>query len=226
MKYPEIGHGPARIVDTSALSEAERYEVYRRVAERFGIFDAAPHFINLIGVRGYRDGKPAENAPNRYNDTLAVVRRDPAQRCSELRASVDPGDRYTRDPLHPAGCANLSPGQYRYKLGLHKGRPALVQAGPVRVWRDSNENYSRERGEREESGYFGLNIHDGGSGEHVGGWSAGCQVVHGGADGAAWQELLRLARKHPGPTILYTLIECAELADLRDVRSYGTRTPL
>lgn len=65
--------------------------------------------------------------------------------------------------------AVLKPGTYTYQIGMHKaGRPgahrALIQAGPVTVL----------RGAAEEAGWFGINIHRGGTTTTS---SEGCQTV-------------------------------------------------
>ncbi len=197
----------------SGASEATLYGRYKAVIERIGRFDSRRRAINLLGIRGYRDGRPVSNSPDRYNDTIAVIWRDAAgrKRVREFLASVDPGQYWTDNPMRSAGCAHLVDGQYRYKTGLHKGRPGLVQAGPVTIWRDGDRDHEQGAGETVETGYFGINIHDAGTGSRVGKWSAGCQVVHGGRTGTAWQELLELADDHPTDTIYYTLVDRAVL---------------
>ncbi|MFH0883106.1 MAG: peptidoglycan-binding domain-containing protein [bacterium] len=130
--------------------------------------------LNLVGVCGWMDGKVVENRWNEYNDTIYVVEH--GKTVSGFRASVDPGR--LREP-NPKGTAHLLPGLYRYRLGLHRQREtALVQAGPVRVERFLDDVESGDSKTVEE-GWFGINIHRGGSGSFVGEWSAGCQVIHG-----------------------------------------------
>ena len=45
---------------------------------------------------------------------------------------------------------------------------------------DKNKDGIRESDSIVETGYFGINLHAGGTTESVGNWSAGCQVIWGG----------------------------------------------
>ena len=203
-------HGPAT---TGGSSEPASYDLFREVIERIGRFDTRPDCLNLLGIRGYVDGRPTENVPDAYNDTIAAVWRDQDGRkhVGQYRATVDPGAFHTIHTDQQHGVAHLVDGQYSYKVGTHKGRPALEQATPVTVWRDGNKDHRQDAGELIESGMFGINIHDGGTSSTVGKFSAGCQVVHGGRTGAAWTELMDLANAHPAGTISYTLVDRAVL---------------
>lgn len=89
-------------------------------------------------------------------------------------ASVDPGKYYIDHPINPQGCARLKCGLWAYALGEHHLFKALVQADEVTVDRlDKNGKKIRE-----ETGWFGINIHSGGPEYMVGRFSAGCQVIH------------------------------------------------
>lgn len=205
----ERGRSPER----GAAREEYDYERYRAVIERSGTFESAPGAVNLLGIRGYSDGRAVPNVPDEYNDTIAAIWRDPEgrRRVREFRATVDPGQDYTDQPMNAGGCAHLIDGQYVYRLGEHKGRPALVQAGPVNVWRDADRDHGRDGGEGAVVVRRGINIHSGGSGSRVGRWSAGCQVVHAGVDGGEWAAFLEIVRAHTGRTIRYTLVDRAML---------------
>ena len=220
--YGTSGGVLERPIDTSMLSEAERYDLYRLLIERVGIFDTRPGHVNLIGIRGYLNGRPTENRPDRYDDTIATVFIDGGRkRVEEYESTTDPGKPYTEKPLNSAGCAHLMEGrQYLYKPGKHNGRDALVQAGPVTVWRDRDKDHARDAGELVEEGWFGINIHNGGTGEVVGEWSAGCQVIRGGEQGAAWQSFLRRVSQHPAPTLRYALVNRTALVHAPNPRSY------
>lgn len=139
--------------------------------------------VALMGVRGYdlAMGDPGENDVGIYDD--AIIRRI-GDELTVWRASTDPGLIYIKNPTNPKGCASLRPGLWWYALGPHKNHPALVQEEPVEVDRVSvtGKVVSRDRG------FFGLNIHSGGSQYSVGSFSAGCQVIWcpEGAWGATW----------------------------------------
>ncbi len=198
---------------SNASNSAANYDRYRAIIRRVGTFDEGPDLVNLIGIRGFSKGKPTPNTPDEYNDTIVAVwlDRDGSKRTREFLATVDPGQHFTQDPMRRAGCAHLCDGQYTYKRGKHKGRDALVQASPVTIWRDADKNHRRGPGERTETGMFGINIHDAGSGSQVGEWSAGCQGIHKGSNGKDWAEFLELLDLHDSNKIRYTLVDCAAL---------------
>jgi len=126
--------------------------------------------------------------------------------------SVDPGDDYTYDPTNPEGCAHLCDGKYQYQKGSHKGHPALVQAGPVQVWRDLDEDFAQDASEVVESGYFGINIHAGGTSDTIDDWSAGCQIIQGGWTGEPWLTFYERIEAAGQQTYNYYLLTGAELA--------------
>ena len=133
-----------------------------RLLEAHGVTDG----LALLGVRGYylrTMGAPDRNDRDLYDDAIALV--TPSAHVT-FNANVDPS------PIR-RGVASLAPGSYLYRLGIHGlNRPAnrryeaLVQAAPVTVQRD---------GGRRESGWFGINIHRGGSNTTS---SLGCQTIH------------------------------------------------
>jgi hypothetical protein len=111
--------------------------------------------VCLVGIRGYyRDsmGAKGRNDFGLYDDALVLVSPNVH---AAFNASVDPSrsgwNQKVRKPM-----AQLKPGVYRYKIGKHgisRGNPytALVQAAPVTVY----------RGDNEETGFFGINVHKG-----------------------------------------------------------------
>lgn len=103
--------------------------------------------------------------------------------------SADPGRHFLAHPVHPDGALVLAEGQNRgsHARGLHKGRAALVQVGPIAFRRDYNRNAILDPGGAVlvEAGH-GANVHDdAGLGAEA---SAGCVV----APKAAILELLEL----------------------------------
>lgn len=184
------------------------YDRLRSIAERHGSFATGTHHLNLVGVRGWLDGKKVTNAKDAYNDTIYVLYVDAdGTRCVEaFRASVEPG-RFEKK-LNPEGDAHLCDGRYEFRRGLQQGRyPALVQASPVKVWRDADKSGSQDETEhRIHTGYYGINIHYAGTTDRVGMWSAGCQVIWGGANGP-WTRLMALVDRSPQQTFPYTLVD-------------------
>lgn len=126
-----------------------------------------PAFPFSVGRRGYYAdsmGRPGVNDINIYDDAIWLVERVAMW---AFNANCDPG-------RHRAGMANLKPGRWLYRPGIHNiskdpaEHPhyrALVQAAPVTVYRD-------EQGD--DTGLFGINIHCGGRTVTS---SAGCQTI-------------------------------------------------
>jgi lysozyme len=153
--------------------------------------------VCLVGIRGYyRDSMGAKGKNDRgiYDDALILVTPNVH---AAFNANVDPGA-YGINPKVRKGYASLKPGVYRYKLGKHglrRGNPytALVQSGPVTVQRD---------GGREETGWFGINIHKG-SNRSVS--SEGCQTL----PPAQWPAFITLVesemKRNNAKTLSYVL---------------------
>lgn len=160
--------------------------------------------VYIVGIRGYYAnmiGRPNVNDIGAYDDAIIVVSPTTFR---TFNANTDPS-RFER-AINPAGKAQLNPGQYRYRVGVHKaGQPgehlALIQATPVSVSRLSasgrviNPNHK---------GMFGINIHRGGT-TTTG--SEGCQTIPPGQWGEFIQtvrgQLSQLQQKY----IIYYLID-------------------
>jgi hypothetical protein len=186
----------------------------RMVLKRLQLPDAEFGRVHLIGIRGalpdpdgvtIRTG--AGNDPNAYNDAIGVF--GPTLRL--YKGSVDPGLTPTLDPMNPQGCAHLLNGAYLYQPGMHKGHPALIPAGPSRVWRDANRDGIRDPHDQVETGSFGIDIHAGGTSSQVNDWSAGCQVVWGGWSGASWLEFRQLYMQSCQREFRYYLLDASDL---------------
>lgn len=164
---------------------AGRYDYLQRmVSQRGFLFAMDPGHLNIIGVR-------QEDLPDEYDDVLflAYVDRARQKQAPAFRATCDPGRAFTLHPVHPKGVAHIQDGQYRFQLGSFKGRPAVVQAEQIRVWRDTNKNFRFDAGEPFDTGFLSMAIHPGGKSATVGQWSAGCCAVFGGRAGAPWTSL-------------------------------------
>lgn len=195
--------------------------------------DSAPNAWNILGIRSAVPGPdPAtiQQVPeqfDRYNDTLIVFGTQNGQPlCRCFLATVDPGRFYTEHPLNRKGCAHLLNGQYRYTIGKHhisspNGYPALVQAGKVKIWRDQNRNFLRDGCDGVETGFFGVNIHAGGTATEVGRQSAGCQVIKGGRYGAPWRSFMNLMNRDSNSRFWYSLVDAADLIEYHNAREFG-----
>lgn len=175
-------------------------------------YEAAPHQVHLLGIRGATPVGPdviqlTQNLPDCYNDTIAAFGAE----WQLFPASVDPGQTYTDRPLDADGCAHLCNGRYEYRVGEHRGHVALVQVGAVRVWRDRDKEHVQDPHELVETGEFGINIHAGGTQISVGPNSAGCQVIQGGWEGRYWNRFLELCAGSGQRRFSYFLVDALDL---------------
>lgn len=172
---------------------------------------SAPFDLNLFGIRG------ASSQADLYDDGIGIAWTDAAGHPHGrlFRATTDPGRPWLQRPSRASGCAILvGPAWYRgmYALGLHKGRAALVQAGPCRVWRDDDRDavlgpLANPEGFPVEAG-GGINLHDPGAEDpgKVGYSSAGCQVPWRAAYvGEIREALQRQTEAGHGGTLSYAL---------------------
>ena len=149
--------------------------------------------VNVAGVRS------RAALPDEYTDAVVycyladAASLEPGWQCCVMPASTDPGYVALRRPHDLVGSAVMVPGQYKYAVGIHAGpvptakdggRPrreaqylALVQAAPVRVWRDAHcddtIDFQHTHRRADDEPFFSLNVGraDGAA------CSAGCQVV-------------------------------------------------
>ncbi len=191
------------------------YEVqFKRIMEKKGYqyFSDAPYDVNFIGIRS------RDETPDVFNDLLVLEYRDYVGelQTKTFTATTDPGLYYLLNPINLKGTAILKPGQYRgvFKIGEHRGLPALVQNKEITVIRDFNRDSRLDFDQRtEETGWFGIHVHrawEKGS-VKVGKWSAGCQVI---ADPVEFEIFLRImeeARVIHGNAFTYTLLEEKDL---------------
>jgi hypothetical protein len=181
----------------------------KRECKRLGYswFTKGSFNLNIIGVRNPR------GRANEWDDLLCVAYKDPSRqwqlRC--LPATTDPGLYWLQNPMNVHGTAILVPGQYRrcYTLGNHKGRTAVVQIVPVKVWRDNNKDSVIDCGPRI-YGAHGINIHTTGVWKpgNIDKWSAGCQVVRDRrAFDGVFLPVVRRSIHIYGPRLTYTLLD-------------------
>lgn len=187
----------------------------RAAIQRLGYPDPEVGKLHILGLRGATPTSATEitrceNLPDRYNDVICTF----GTTLFLAKATVDPGATYTRTPLHPKGAAHLLNGCWTHKRGLHKGRPALVQAAPVRIWRDTDKDYKRDPAESSVyDGWFGINIHAGGTSPSIGAWSAGCPAIAGGWTGTPWTTFMRLINAADQETYRFYMMDAKELVE-------------
>lgn len=162
--------------------------------------------VQLIGIRS------SLNAPDIYNDVLCVVY--PSNGKDVIRYfdfTTDPGVTYQMKFLNPKGCLVMKPGQYidAYMIGHHQNKlthRALIQVGPVTVYRDADRDGFAEAEGFEETGLYGANIH-GAIAESttgmIGPWSAGCQVHQ---TWSAKEEMMNICENFKGTRNRFTYV--------------------
>lgn len=145
-----------------------------------------PDAMSILYVEGTDvSGAPNANEPNRFNDARFILGFAEGGR-PELRGAwegtTEPGRYWTIAPKDPRGAARIAFGQYKaWTVGTHhRGSPsaheALVQAAPIKVYRDLARHYVREGQPYE--GMFAINQHWGYDLPvgNLGNSSAGCLV--------------------------------------------------
>jgi hypothetical protein len=173
---------------------------------KFKVF-TKPFELNIVGER--KDN----TTPNSFDDKLFVFWKNDNKSWEgkEYQITTDPGTYWLKAPMNVNGTAILKAGQYidAYKIGLHKGKPALVQAKPITVIRDYDRNAILDfNNGKEYTGNFFINIHRAGTAStQVGEWSAGCQVFANEKDFLDFLELVNKDKQLNGDAFTYTLID-------------------
>ena len=179
-------------------------------------FEGAKDYdVNIVGIR---NSATNNQLTNRFDDWITVsYKLNGVWQYNIWTCTTDPGVTHTRQRLlNPMGVARLVPGQYRgtHQIGLHQGKySALVQRGPVKVWRDANKDAKYDETKIDE-GLFGINIHRSsptGTSTQVDGWSAGCQVFANINDYSKFMRIMENARQVFGNKFTYTLIESKDI---------------
>lgn len=196
-------HKPQQIIDAM---ERLKYAVF-----------AAEYDLNLVGIRS------ADLNANTFNDWLCVFhyrKFTGTWAFYPMQCSTDPGLYWRKNPEAAKGVGAIVPGQYRglWQLGMHQGKyPALVQCGPVKLYRDSNKNETLDLDPaKTDVGVFGINLHrakaEAGASANVDKWSAGCQVLAAAEDLDLILHLVALQKQtHGSDKVSYTLLNQTDL---------------
>jgi len=185
-------------------TEGQIIEVMKRKGYKF--YNTGILNVNLIGVR-----TKGVKVTNKFDDFFYLIFTDKKGNriIKEYQITTDPGLKSLKAPLSSKGCAILVPGQYKstWKLGYHKNQyEALVQALPVKVYRDNNKNDVYDFVNADQ-GIFGINIHRAGvESVQVDGWSAGCQVFRRKSDFDEMLKFVKQSAEMYGNKFTYTLL--------------------
>ncbi|HUV84538.1 MAG TPA: hypothetical protein VMV86_02455 [Methanosarcinales archaeon] len=155
--------------------------------------------FHIIGIRSKSD------KPDAFDDLIILIDGD---KISYYTGTTNPGTHWLKNFLNPKGTAVLKPDQYidGWKIGLHKGYEALVQNKPVTVYRDTDKDDKSEEQGKEDTGFFGINIHRTGAiiSKIIGRWSAGCQVLNNPEE---FKDFMRKIKFSGKKTFTFTLLK-------------------
>ena len=166
----------------------------------FRFYDKGDYNINIFGIRRQLN-------TNEFDDLIGVAYKNQYDCVEIFRGTTDPGRYYLRNSMNKKGTAILVEGQYKYKLGLHRGKDALVQKGAVKVFRDNNADSIHDK-KFIDTGFFGINIHRAGKdSKQVDKWSAGCQVFAVESQFLRFLKIIKYSEKIYGNSFTYSLFE-------------------
>jgi len=172
--------------------------LYAKNGYRF--YDKGNYNVNIFGIRRQLN-------TNEFDDLIGVAYKNDYDCVEIFRGTTDPGRYYLRNSMNRKGTAILVEGQYKYKLGLHRGKEALVQKGAVKVFRDNNADTIHDK-KFIDTGFFGINIHRAGKdSKQVDKWSAGCQVFAVESQFKRFIDIIKRSEKIYGNSFTYTLFE-------------------
>jgi len=180
--------------------------------------------LNLIGIRSWQNGQAGSAEGNKYNDTIYAVRLNNGKPeiyafNGTVDAGIDPGGTgygYTDPATGQHGFSHLADGYYPDGTFATRGggkwgvETSLGQNADVRINADFNNDgviQDNERINKTEGAGWGIFFHPGGSGENVGSWSAGCQVIRPDQ----YPQFMQLVKENPDNTFGYTLVDSKNL---------------
>lgn len=160
-----------------------------------------------VNICGFRD----TSNPNTWNDVFFICI---GELTIKATGTTDPGKKYTFQPFKPEGAGNITNGfhSHLWEKGLHRGKPALRQAGAVKVWRDKDRDHEFDPDSdpvQIAGPECGFNFHRANRNHgSVGGWSAGCQVPH---DDLLFAQYIKLINEHDQTYFDYLLSPMASM---------------
>ena len=160
--------------------------------------------LNIVGIRTNDD------TSNKFNDWMVIFWKFGGFWNNMIfPITTDPGIYWREHPMNVKGTAILKEGQHRgmWKLGTHKGYPALQQHKPCTVIRDADMDKVLDFDGAEDFGLFGINHHKAGNDSaQVDKWSAGCQVQPTSSLWHIEMEIFKESAASWGNSFTYTLI--------------------
>ena len=201
----------------NAIKKYEGQSFFSALTQKLGspAFPSERRNVAAIGIR--HKGKEVHNREDTADDTIILVRLDSdgLPQVYEYAGTTESGDFVQIE--NPEGDFRMSPGFYFFKLGMHHGvNPCLVQASDVLGERAKKGQVYNETDDKIwEITDGSLHIHAGILNKnHVGNWSAGCQVIAEGWTGGPWLEFykyVKIATNFPVPYVLVNDTDIPEL---------------
>lgn len=206
-----------RKIFEGSVSRYESQPFFAKIVEDHGrpTFPADRRQVAVFGIR--HEGKTVQGRENTADDTISLVRfdSDNLPQAYEYVGTTESG--LFKQVVNPEGDFKMLPGFYFYKHGVHKGtNPCLVPVVPVlgeRAKKGQDFNETDDKTWQSTDGT--IHIHAGIMNvENVGNWSAGCQVIAGGWDGAQWNEFYKYCKLATNLPIPYVLVNETDIAGL------------
>ena len=160
-------------------SDFDYYKIKTLMAKKNYRFYTDPLDMNIIGIR------MSNPIVNTFCDYFAWCYTDEQghPQCEVFSGTTDPGSYWLENPMVAEGCGIMVPGQYHslWTKGLHHEYDALVQYGPVKLYRDNNKDDTLDMDPSTiQEGQFGVDMHHAANQVAptalVGMYSAACQV--------------------------------------------------
>ncbi len=177
----------------------------------------------VFGIRGCipdRDGDliDTKNEFNKYDDTLGWITE--SERFL-VQGTVEPGKKYTVNPMNPNGAFYLKNGIYQMVRALHFGNEAFnlfskYPQGKLEGYRDISRKGINPIIQDSKAKIFydatGVDLHAGGNDpNNIDGWSAGCQVVLHDWNSKTWRDFKEPLYKSKQRTFLYCLFSYSDI---------------
>ena len=186
-------------------------------------FNALGDYV-AIGIRGaipdsYGHPIPTKNEHNKYDDTIGWFT---ATDRFLTKGTVEPGKKYTDQPMHKAGAWYLKNGLYVMTKAKHFGMPAFninrkYPNGQLEGYRDNlrlgKNPIDIDPNAKIWTDGTGIDVHAGGNDpNNIAGWSAGCQVVLGDWKSESWLSFKNPLYASKQLEFLYCLLNYSEVA--------------
>ena len=195
---------PARFISPKPGKDfASRIVQYMQLKKYF--VARLPHYLTIVYVEGCdANGKPNPDVFDKWNDrriVLTIGLNATPKILYNALATSEPGRFFTMNPINEMGTARIAFDQYKaWQVGQHhphlqppSRHEALVQAGNVKVFRDTDKNGIRTGDPTSVGSGMGINQHSGHNQnvKSIGKSSAGCLVARAHTDHKTFMNLVK-----------------------------------